>query len=152
EMLAHGSPRLRARTAYLLPHLSQKEPAAWEQAWVLHTSRFGDEIKALREATQKRTPPALQYTPEQLQELAFGAYIGLVREQGGSTTAGYGTESQVVRVRQTALARLQEMARAGREAAVRPVFVQALSDPNKDVRMQAFDQLAALGMDANTLG
>ena len=57
---------------------------------------------------------ACNYT-SQLQELAFGAYVGLVREQGGSTTAGYGTESQVVRVRQTALTRLQEMATQGAE-------------------------------------
>jgi ParB family chromosome partitioning protein len=151
ELLAHGSPAARARTAYLLRHLSEKEQAACDQAWALHAGRFAAEIRAVREAAKER--PAPEYTPEQLQELAFGAYVGLVREQGGSTTAGYGTESQVVRVRQTALARLQEMATAGgRRAAVRPVFVQALGDPNQAVRMQAFDQLAALGMDADTLG
>jgi ParB family chromosome partitioning protein len=153
ELLAHGSPAARARTTYLLRHLSEKEQAAWDQAWALHASRFAPEVQSLREAAKERPAPAPEYTPEQLQELAFGAYVGLVREQGGSTAAGYGTESQVVRVRQTALARLQEMVTAGgRGAAVRPVFVQALGDPNQAVRMQAFDQLAALGMDADTLG
>jgi ParB family chromosome partitioning protein len=153
ELLAHGSPAARARTVYLLRYLSDKEPAAWDQAWALHAGRFAAEIQALREAAKDRPTPAPQYTPEQLQELAFGAYVGLVREQGGSTAAGYGTESQVVRVRQTALARLQELATTGgRGAAVRPVLVQALGDPNQAVRMQAFDQLAVLGMDADTLG
>jgi ParB family chromosome partitioning protein len=152
ELLAHGTPRVRARTAQLLRHLSEERPDAWEQAWALHTNRFAAEIRALREAARERKPPAPQYTPEQLQALAFGAYVGLVREQGGSTTAGHGTESQVVRIRQTALARLQEMAKAGHQAAARPVLVQALSDPNQAVRLQAFDQLAALGMDADTLG
>ncbi len=153
ELLAHGSPAARARTGHLLRHLSEKEPAAWEQFWPLHAARFAAEIRELCEAAKGRKAPAPQYTPEQLQELAFGAYVGLVREQGGSAAAGYGTEAQVVRVRQTALSRLQEMATAGgHAAAARPVLVQALGDPNQAVRLQAFDQLAALGMDADTLG
>ncbi len=152
DLLAHCSARVRARTAHLLGHLSEKEPAKWEQAWALHTNRFAADVKVVHAAARDRQTPAPQYTPEQLQELAFGAYIGLVREQGGSTAAGYGTESQVVRIRQTALARLQEMALAGHQASARPVLVQALGDPNQAVRMQAFDQLTALGMDADTLG
>ena len=151
-LLAYGSPRARARTAHLLRYLSEKEPAAWEQAWTLHTARFAADIRTLHETASDRKPPRLLYTREQLQELAFGAYVGLVREQGGST-AGYGTEAQVIRVRQTALSRLQTMAKAGRQqVAVIPVFVQALGDPNQAVRQQAFDQLAALGVDADTLG
>jgi ParB family chromosome partitioning protein len=96
----------------------------------------------------------LAYTPEQLQELAFGAYVGLIREQGASTAAGYGTESQVVRVRQTALSRILEIAQenSARETASKAVLVQALSDPNQAVRLQAFDHLDALGVDADTLG
>jgi ParB family chromosome partitioning protein len=152
-LLAHAGPGPRARTVHLLKFLSEKEPAAWEQAWALHLDRFAGEVRRLRERAEQEKPPAPQYTPAQLQELAFGAYVGLVREQGGSTAAGYGTDSQVVRVRQTALSRLQEMATAGgRGAAARPVLMQALSDPNQAVRLQAFDQLAALGVDADTLG
>jgi ParB family chromosome partitioning protein len=152
DLLAHGSPRLRARTAHMFRHFSEKEPAAWEQAWALHTSRFAADIRALREAAGERSMPALQYTPGQLQELAFGAYIGLVREQGGSTTAGYGSESQVVRVRQTALTRIQQMAKGGFLVSAFSVLVQALGDPNQAVRLQAFDQLVALGTDTDTLG
>src|SRR5204863_9288057 len=121
--------------------LAEKESAPWEQAWALHTARFAAEITALREAARERKAPPAQYTAAQLQELAFGAYVGLVREQGGSTAAGYGNESQVVRVRQTALSRIQEMVAAGvPRIAVRSVLVQALGDPNQAVRGQAFDQ------------
>jgi ParB family chromosome partitioning protein len=153
DLLAYGSPTARARTADLLRHLAAKEPAAWEQSWALHADRYAAEIRALREAAPERQPPAPQYSREQLDDLAFGAYVGLVREQGGSTTAGYGSEAQVVRVRQTALVRIQEMAtKRGKRAAALPVLVQALADPNQAVRLQAFDQLAALGMDAPSLG
>ena len=154
-LLANGSPRVQMRTAHLLKLLSEKEAAAWEQAWALHTDRFAADIQTLRVGASERKRPPLLYTREQLQELAFGAYVGLVREQGGSTAAGYGTEAQVIRVRQTALSRLQNMAApsGGKDrTAIIPVFVQALGDPNRDVRMQAFDQLAALDMDADTLG
>jgi ParB family chromosome partitioning protein len=154
ELLVHGSPQARARTAYLLAHLAEKEPAAWEEAWALHAERFAAEIQALRQAAAERMPPSPRYSPEQLQDLALGAYIGLVREQGGSAgQEGRGTEAQVVRVRQTALARLQELALSGnRQAAVRPVLVQALGDPHQAVRLLAFDQLVALGMTPDELG
>jgi ParB family chromosome partitioning protein len=148
-LLARGSPAVRARTAHVLAHLVGNEAAKWEQAWSLHPARFAAELKALREAP--KAVPALRYTPAQLQELAFGAYVGLVREQGGS--AGHGSEVQVARVRQTALSRIQELALAGtHRGAARPVLVQALGDPNQAVRLQAFDQLAALGVTAEELG
>src|SRR5205814_886883 len=59
---------------------------------------------------------------------------------------GAGTDPQVVRVRQTALNRL--LALAGSDphfaAAARPVFVQALGDPNQAVRLQAFEHARAV--------
>jgi ParB family chromosome partitioning protein len=155
ELLVHGAPATRARTAHLLAHLREKESTAWEQAWELHADRYAKEIKTLTEAAQKRKPPAPQYTPGQLLELAFGAYVGLVREQGGSAgLTGRGVEAQVIRVRQTALSRIQSLATSDAHyaASARPILVQALGDPNQAVRMQAFDQLAALGVDADTLG
>jgi ParB family chromosome partitioning protein len=150
-LLAHAPAPVRARTAYLLRHLTERESAAWEQAWRVHSGRFAQELKAVRAEAGRRGRPASRYTPEQLQELAFGAYVGLVREQAAA--AGRGTESAVIRVRQSALTRLQEMAASGdRRAAVRAVLVQALGDPAQAVRMQAFDQLAALGVGADELG
>jgi ParB family chromosome partitioning protein len=149
ELIALGSPAARARTAHLLQLLAEKEQAAWDQGWGVHAGRFAAEIDALRKDAGKRKPPAAEYTAEQLRELAFGAYVGLVREPGA---AGRG-EAAAARVRQAALARIQELAAsAARQAAVRPVLVQALGDPNQAVRLQAFDQLAALGTDPDTLG
>jgi ParB family chromosome partitioning protein len=142
-LLAHGSAAARARTAHLLRFLAE-EPAAWEEAWGLHAARFAGEIEALRRAGRGRTRPPQRYRPEQLLDLAFGAYVGLVREQG---------EGPAGRARQTALSRIQEMALSGnRRAAALPVLVQALGDPNQAVRLQAFDQLAALGVGPDELG
>jgi ParB family chromosome partitioning protein len=155
DLVVDGSPKTKARTAGLLRHLSAREPAAFNQAWGMHADRFAGEIAALRQRVSGRPPP-LSYTPEQLRELAFGAYVGLVREQGGAHARQefpvMGT--QIIRVRQTALSRIFTLARdnAHFARAAQPVFVQALGDPNQDVRMQAFEQLQALGMDSAALG
>jgi ParB family chromosome partitioning protein len=153
ELLTRGSPAARARTAHLMVNLFQNEHSAWDQAWKLHASRYAGEVDSLKKAAKKREAPALQYTPEQLQEMAFGAYVGLVREQGGASAAGRGTEAQVIRVRQTALSRIHQLAAgSGHYAeAARPVLVQALGDPNQAVRLQAFDHLVALKVDTDTL-
>src|SRR5262249_48567994 len=112
-------------------------------------TRFAAELATANAAAGERKAPP-QYTPGQLRELAFGAYVGLVREQGGRHTA----EPAAARARQTALSRVQALAAsdARYRAAARPGLVQALADPNQAVRLQAFDQLAALGVDADTLG
>ena len=73
----------------------------------------------------------------------------LVREQGGSRGKGKREaqaavpDAQVIRVRQTALGRVLILARSDPHCATaaRPVFVQALGDPNQAVRLQAFEHL-----------
>jgi ParB family chromosome partitioning protein len=151
RLLAHGPPAVRARTAYLLRHLTEKEPAAWEQAWRVHAGRFARELVSVRETAAQRKRPPQRYAPAQLQQLAFGAYIGLVREQ--AVPGGRATESSAIRIRQAALTRIQELAAsAERKTAARAVLVQALGDPSQPVRLQAFDQLAALGVSADELG
>jgi ParB family chromosome partitioning protein len=154
ELLTHAPGLLKARTARLLKHLRAEEQAAWDLAWSAHAGRFAAEVARLRREAKDRPKPAAKYGPMELRELAFGGYVGLVREQGGSS----GKEKEkgkpaaadpgIVRVRQTALGRLMEMARADAHfaRAARPVFVQALGDPNQAVRFQAFDQLRALDM------
>lgn len=154
DLLVQGGPQVRARTAQLLRYLSEKEQAPWNQAWAIHEGRFARALAAARQ--QARAPAASQYTAPQLRRLAFGAYVGLVREQGGahgSAQRGAVTPA-VVRVRQTALSRIFTLASADAEyaRAARPVFVQALGDPNQAVRMQAFEHLQALGVDSAALG
>lgn len=151
ELLVHAGPQLRARTALLLHHLNTDEPDAFEQAWSAHAARFAGELADLRRRSQTRTPVPPDETPAGLRELAFGAYVGLVREQGDSARkkkTDAGADPQVVRVRQTALGRLLALAGADARhaAAVRPVFVQAMGDPNQAVRVQAFEQARAVGM------
>src|SRR5262249_36980725 len=156
ELLVHGTPPIRARTALLLRHLSEKEQAAWNQAWNVHEDRFAPEIAAWKQQAGQHPPAPSRYNHAQLLQLAFGAYVGLVREQGGAPERGRASSpgSLVVRVRQTALARLLALASGNSEyaAQARPVLVQALGDPNQAVRLQAFEHLQTLGMDRTALG
>jgi ParB family chromosome partitioning protein len=153
-LVGQASPLLRARTASLLLLWGEAKQDAWDQAWRIHRERYSQEIAQLLQQNAKRQTPALQYDAQQLHELAFGAYVGLVREQGAAKGRSSATGPLVLRVRQTALRRLGEMA-AGSETfrdSARPVIIQSLSDPNQDVRMQAFEQLQALGLESSTLG
>src|SRR5262245_31683962 len=156
ELVAHGSPLLKARTAYLLRFLSEKEQSAFDQAWAVHRRRYAAEIKTLKDQAKSRSVPKPQYSAEQLQQLAFGAYCGLVREQGGAQArqARPVLGPYVARVRQMALNRILALAQSDEhyaKAAV-PVLIQALGDPNQPVRMQAFEHLQTLGLDSATLG
>ncbi len=149
NIIAFATPHIRARTAMLLKYFSMQEQDPWNEAWGVHRARFAKEIEKLQEQVKSRKPVPSVYTPEQLQELAFGAYVGLIREQGGADSS-----SQAVRIRQSALKRLLALANQSEafSVAVRPVFIQAMADPNKDVRMLAFEQLQTLGMDNTALG
>jgi ParB family chromosome partitioning protein len=155
QLLVFGQPATRAQTCYVMRFLCQDEQATWNHWWGIHEDRHAKEIDALRGQAQERQPAALQFDQAQLLELAFGAYVGLVREQGGSTQQ-YRTTSaaHVSRVRQTALNRILALAQADPRfaQAAQPVCVQALGDPNQAVRLQAFEMLQTLGMDGAALG
>ena len=144
-VLAFATPVLRARAFALTQHFGQKEQAKWDQAWGVFVKRFAAEVAA---AKADLKPTASKLSREELRELAFGAYVGLAREQGGANSPAVG------RVRQTALSRIHAIAAADREysRAAQPVFRQALSDPNQPVRVQAFEHLQALGVSTAVLG
>lgn len=148
NLLAFGSAQTRYRTVQLLGTLAEKEQHAWDQAWAGHARRFAAEIESLRASAPK--PVARKVDAVELRQLGLGAYVGLVREQGGSG----GTGSAVIRVRQSAMSRILALAKEDNAYAepARPVLVQALGDPNQPVRFQAFEQLQALGMDPTDLG
>lgn len=155
EVLVHGNPQWQARAARVLRHLAADEAEEFLQAWSVFAGRFESELEALRKQSSKRKSVPLRYTLEQLRELAFGAYVGLVREQGraGGKSKEGGSESDLARVRQSALGRLLALARSQPTlaSATRPVFVQAMGDPNQVVRLQAFDQAQAVGMPTPSL-
>lgn len=150
NLLAFAPPQLKARTALLLGLFDNKEQAEWNAAWAVHSARFATEIAAARDAAKKAgVPVASKLTPAQLRELAFGGYVGLVREQGAS-----GGGQPIGKVRQTALSRINAIASKDAQYArsAQPVLAQAMGDPNQGVRTQAFDFLLSLGMDKAALG
>ncbi len=151
EMLIHGDPHLQVRTARLLRHLDTDEQHPFDLAWKVHEARFADSLTKLRAQSKKLQPVALQYNPEQLRDLAFGAYVGLVREQAAGKSSG--SDPGVIKVRQAALGHLLRLAEAEPRHApsVLPVLIQALGDPNQAVRFQAFDQALALKMEPTRL-
>ena len=151
ELIVHAEPRIRARSSELLRDLEGDEQASWDQAWAIHASRYSADLACLRQAASTRRVPRSEHTPESLRELVFGAYVGLVREQGGSRQKG--TDPAVLGVRRTALGRLVRLAAADPAvaSAARPVLVQVLGDPNAAIRLPAFESLPALGMDSAAL-
>jgi ParB family chromosome partitioning protein len=147
ELLTHAPLQLRADMVLNMSYLGAKEQVAWDESWGITTVRCAGTIAALRQAAAKRKP-LQRPSRDALRQLAFGAYVGLVREQAGRDKAA------VIRVRQTALSRIMALATADdhfKRAAV-PVFVQSLGDPNQSVRGQAFEHLQNLGMDRTALG
>jgi len=150
NLLAFAPPQLKAKTALLLKLFDNKEQAEWNAAWVVHSARYANDIKAAADAAKKAgVPVPSKLTPDQLRELAFGGYVGLVREQGAS-----GGGQPVAKIRQTALARIFAIALkdAKYNRSAQPVLAQAMGDPNQSVRTQAFEHLQALGMDKASLG
>ena len=132
ELLVHGDPLLRARSALLLRHLDAEEQAAFDQAWSVHAAGTPGRSRRSAGRRRRRKPVPLQYGPEQLRELAFGAYVGLVREQGGAKRKGQASAGpEATRVPQAALARILALAKEDphHAGAARPVFLQALGDP-----------------------
>ena len=150
NLLAFAPPQLKAKTALLLKLFDNKEQAEWNAAWAVHSARYASDIKTASDAAKKAgVPVASKLTAEQLRELAFGGYVGLVREQGAS-----GGSQPIAKVRQTALARIFAIASkdATYSRSAQPVLAQAMGDPNQAVRTQAFEHLSALGMDKAALG
>jgi ParB family chromosome partitioning protein len=150
NLLSFAVPQLKAKTALLLRLFDNKEQSEWNSAWAVHSARFAKEIKDATEAAKKAgVPVASKLSAEQLRELAFGGYVGLVREQGAS-----GGSQSIAKVRQTALSRIFAIASkdAKYNRSAQPVLAQAMGDPNQPVRTQAFEHLQALGLDKAQLG
>ncbi len=147
DVLCFGPQFLQARAVPMLPLFKEDKQHAWDLAWSVFEKRFAEELQTALGVSKKHKLPKIAVTQAELSELAFGTYVGLVREAGGS-------QAQNIRIRQTALRRLQALAeeQTSFRASAVPVQVQALGDPNQAVRFQAFDQLRALGVPAEELG
>jgi ParB family chromosome partitioning protein len=165
DLLVPAPPLVRARGVIrLLPLLGpdQKEQAAFELALAAFSRRFGPSLAA---TSPDRSPVRSEpISALELRARAFGAYVGLVREQGVPPATGRSkkrpapanpaAEAAIARVRRAALDRLQVLASddPSLAPATVPVMLQALSDPNQIVRDTAFDHLRSLGTDPTILG
>ncbi|MCB9636121.1 MAG: HEAT repeat domain-containing protein, partial [Sandaracinus sp.] len=139
DALTHGAATLRVRIARLLETREDTEPQRLERAYARLSARFGDALKP-----KKRAAVEVAYAPEEMRRVVAGAYAGLSRHPGGGLDA---------RVRQTAIARLVEVAKADEAlgTTVRPILKMALADADLAVRKVAFDALGALGLPAAEL-
>ena len=82
-MLIHAPAKLKVRFLQPLTLLFEKtEQTAWKQLWQLRKQRYAAAITAAEATAQQHPIPAIGTTPAAVQELAFGVYVGLAREQG----------------------------------------------------------------------
>lgn len=151
--LTFGPEAIKPRLVQLLEHLSAQEQHAWDLNWSVLAGRYAAELAAAEKQAKSSPPPASTFTPEELAELAFGAYVGLARDQGARQQTAR-SAAEAARVRQTAMSRLVAMAGESEayHAAAVPVLVQALGDTNQPVRFQAFESLQQLKVDPARLG
>lgn len=165
DLLVLAPPLVQARGVIrLLPLLGpdEKEQGAFELACAAFAQRFGSSVAVTPD--QGSNPRSDSIPALELRARAFGAYVGLVREQGTPPASGRSrkrqapanpaAEAAIVRVRRAALDRLRALADddPSLAAASVPVMLQALADPNQVVRFTAFDHLHALGTDSTLLG
>ncbi len=178
NLLVWGTPFVRARTASkMLRHLdpSVEKQDAFDLAWQLHAKRFESELDRLESQDAEVKSDRVTADQDHLVAQAFGAYVGLIREQGGRsyqaasapnskkrTKAKKGNtkrkqiapDPEAIRVRCLAIDRLTQLAsqHSGFATDAPSVFIRALSDPHQSVRFLAFDQLQALKYDPAKLG
>ncbi len=155
DLAVFAQPNIRARTVALFDWLSHEKQNGWDQAWTVHEARFRGQFAHVPTSVQPISATD-QQSSEQFRQLAFGAYVGLVREQGTSHSERQQSSlgPAIIAIRVAAVNRLMELAQTDTqfEVAARPVLIQALSDPNQPVRFRAFEHLKTLGMDRADLG
>ncbi len=147
-LIALADPPVRARSvSLLLPLLRDKEQAAFDLAWSVHEPRYISALTLLKEKVGSRAKSAVKYDAHQLRDLAFGAYIGLVRNPAPDPKKKAQSSQHTVEIRQSALRRLLALASSDPRHALtaRPVFIQALGDSTGAVRTQAFDHARSIG-------
>jgi len=139
QVIEHGSSHVVSQAVELLVHFNEdvKKQDGWNLAW----SRYQQRHSKLVTACGKKKLPKKSVEEAELQELAFGSYIGLSREQGYSDYA------------EPALRRLIGMASLDALwcAQVKPVCLQSLFDSRASMRDIAFKGLVEFGEDPNYL-
>ncbi len=167
--VTYGGAQVRVRAARLLRALEQSDSGEFERQWAIYRSRYSESLDAMIAARDASAPssPESGEEPGRLQrawsflksvakgvtgdespgfqqaldELVFGAYVGLSRQQRDA------------RVRLQAVERIHAAASQGARAedAARSVLSLALGDSDAKVREAAFGYLQGLGVEAELL-
>lgn len=165
--LAFGPPLVAVRAAQLVGQMQADDSFGFETGWNVFSRRLADELARLEKMANKpkserpkegrlaaawRTIGAkladlvtnADTFEEALANLAFGAYIGLARETGGSDPHT---------VRSAAIGGLLRLVEAhdSYRFDVRNVLLLGLGDPAQNVRTRAFEGLLTLGVDHDTI-
>lgn len=154
DAVVFSPPHVQVPMVECLETLTADDQTDWNFTCRVLEMRYGDAQEAAAKAAAKRKLPELANSREELSSLAFGTYVGLVREQGGyhqrRIRPSFGTN--IIGIRQAAMRQLVRLATAesGMAAAGRPVLIQTLSDELQAVRLLAFEQLAEIGLDDET--
>ncbi|WP_020394990.1 HEAT repeat domain-containing protein [Thiolinea disciformis] len=139
-ILVYGSGHLKAYLLDILVHL----PRMTGKEWLLHfeafDKRFATEIKA---AEAKMVKPATAKPQQTIwNQCAFGAYLGLVRQDNSPAT------------RLKALRSLHDLAQGDKalHESVVSSFLTLLNHEQVDIRLFAFETLQTMGVDVAVLG
>ena len=143
-VVGFGSEHLLARLVSILNDLGQDKQTKWDRSWKVFSQRYADEI-AEAEA-KKAKPPKLTVDQDALNQLTFGVYVGLIRQQSCVQISGFGMTA--ISVRESAIRKLVALAQAEpkfNQSAV-SVLTQTTGDRYTEIRKFAFEQLAELGV------
>ncbi|MEZ6127907.1 MAG: HEAT repeat domain-containing protein [Planctomycetaceae bacterium] len=150
-----ANPHVRARTILLLeewkPGVIDAKQDEWDHPWRVHSQRFADQIAAIEKAQSKSKLPKPTVDETQTRQLAFGTFVGVLREPLRDKNER--NSSWVIALRLAAIKRLTQLAVVdpGFQAMIQPVLIQTLGYPNRVVHMEAFNRLQSLNVDPATL-
>ena len=150
KLIVFADARVKARTVALLKHLGDEKQNGWDLGMANLKQRYADSV-----ADQNSASKTDKASSETRDDLVFGTYVGLVREQGGSHLKKYQPSfgGTIVSVRQEAARRLFELAQAQPDfkTAAIPVLIQTLGDPHTGVRTLAYELLGKLDLETEQL-
>jgi ParB family chromosome partitioning protein len=151
EMLVFSRPHVQCRAISLLSRLNEAKQKKWDFGWLWFSNRFEKELEAAKSAAGNQKFAKLTVDQSTLDQLAFGTYVGLAREQGGFHYRKYWPRFgwSVETVRLAAVRKLFDLSPSSdefHEAAV-SVLTHTCTGPWASVRVLAFEKLKELGVD-----
>ncbi|WP_298609700.1 HEAT repeat domain-containing protein [uncultured Thiothrix sp.] len=146
-ILVYGSGHLKAYLLEILVNLISMNGKEWQLQFDAFNKRFANEIKAAEAKVLK--PEPAKHEQAAWNQRAFGAYLGLVR-QDSPQSPRYG--SLVLRLK--ALRSLQDLAERDKSLyeSVVSSYLTLLNHEQVEIRLFAFDTLQTMGVDLAVLG